>query len=176
MVDGYHCCRGLIHTEEGTFMSDENTGVPSLVATPLAERVPLAEYEACSVTGLFHRLGDKWSLLTLVLLGARPHRFNELHHRIEGISQRMLTRTLRSLESGGLVRRTVHPTVPPSVEYALTPPGQALLGPLSQVANWAVEHYADATTIPGTEGSPARGEKVSRNPSAPSPGLRTPST
>jgi DNA-binding HxlR family transcriptional regulator len=131
-------------------MSDGNT-VPVLVTTPLAERVPLSEYEACSVTGLFHRLGDKWVLLTLVLLGGRPHRFNELHHRIEGVSQRMLTRTLRSLESDGLVRRTVHPTVPPSVEYALTSSGQALLGPLSQVATWAVEHYARAATIPRPE-------------------------
>lgn len=127
-------------------MSGGNTAVPSLVATPLAERVPISEYEACPVTGLLHRLGDKWSLLTLVILGGRPHRFNELHHRIEGVSQRMLTRTLRALESDGLVRRTVHPTVPPSVEYALTPSGEALLGPLSQVANWAVEH--DATRRP----------------------------
>jgi len=136
-------------------MSGENTGVPSLVATPLAERVPIGEYEACPVTGLFHRLGDKWSLLTLVLLGARAHRFNELHHRIEGVSQRMLTRTLRALETDGLVRRTVHPTVPPSVEYALTPSGQALLGPLSQVANWAVEHHADATTAPSPQAGQA---------------------
>lgn len=128
-------------------MSGGNTGVPTLVATPLAERVPISEYEACPVTELFHRFGDKWTLLTLVLLGERPHRFNELHRRIEGVSQRMLTRTLRTLESDGLVRRTVHPTVPPSVEYALTPSGRALLGPLSEVANWAVEHHAAAPTL-----------------------------
>jgi DNA-binding HxlR family transcriptional regulator len=82
--------------------------------------VPISEYEACPVTGLLQRLGEKWSLLTLVLLGGPPHRFNELHHRIEGVSQQMLTRTLRALESDRLVRRTVHPTVPPSVEYALS--------------------------------------------------------
>jgi DNA-binding HxlR family transcriptional regulator len=128
-------------------MSGRNTAVPLLVETPLAKQVPSAEYAACPVTGLFHRLGDKWSLLTLVLLGERPHRFNDLHHRIEGVSQRMLTRTLRALESDGLVRRTVHPTVPPSVEYALTTPGQALLGPLSAVANWAVEHQTAATAL-----------------------------
>jgi DNA-binding HxlR family transcriptional regulator len=121
-------------------MSGGNTDVPLLVATPLAERVPVAEYDACPVTGLFHRLGDKWSLVTLVLLGERAHRFNELHHRIDGVSQRMLTRTLRALESDGLVRRTVFPTVPPSVEYALTSSGAALLTPLSQVAQWAVDH------------------------------------
>jgi DNA-binding HxlR family transcriptional regulator len=132
-------------------MSGGHTAVPSLVGTPMSEPVPISEYEACPVTGLFHRLGDKWSLLTLVLLGGRPHRFNELHRRIEGVSQRMLTRTLRALESDGLVCRTVYPTVPPSVEYALTSSGQALLGPLSQVANWAVanwavEHEADSRT------------------------------
>jgi len=125
-------------------MSGGNTDVPLLVATPLAERVPVAEYGGCPVTGLFHRLGDKWSLVTLVLLGQRPHRFNELHHRIEGVSQRMLTRTLRALESDGLVHRTVFPTVPPSVEYALTSSGAALLTPLSQVAQWAVDHRASA--------------------------------
>ena len=127
-------------------MSGRNTAVPLLVETPLAEQVPVAEYAACPVTGLFHRLGDKWSLLTVVLLGERPHRFNELHQRIEGVSQRMLTRTLRALESDGLVRRTVHPTVPPAVEYALTTSGQTVLGPISQVANWAVEHQATAPT------------------------------
>ena len=125
-------------------MSGGNTDVPLLVATPLAERVPVAEYDACPVTGLFHRLGDKWSLVTLVLLGERPHRFNELHHRIDGVSQRMLTRTLRALESDGIVRRTVFPTVPPSVEYALTPSGTALLTPLSQVAQWAVDQHRSA--------------------------------
>jgi DNA-binding HxlR family transcriptional regulator len=145
MVDRHHLCRDPIRAKEGTYMSGGNTDVPSLVATPLTARVPVAEYEACPVTGLFHRLGDKWSLLALVLLGAGPHRFNELHRRIEGVSQRMLTRTLRALESDGLVRRTVHPTVPPSVEYALTTSGRDLLGPLSQVANWAVDNGMDAT-------------------------------
>jgi len=127
-------------------MSDGNNRVPVLVSTPLATQVPSSEYEACPVTGLFHRLGDKWSLLILTLLAARPHRFNELHHRVEGVSQRMLTRTLRALESDGLVLRTVYPTVPPSVEYALAPSAHALLDPLSQVAGWAVEHYPHAAT------------------------------
>ncbi|TQS40111.1 winged helix-turn-helix transcriptional regulator [Cryptosporangium phraense] len=114
-------------------MSGRNTVVSSLPA-----RVPLAEYEACPVTEVFRRFGDKWTLVTLMLLSERTHRFNELQHRIEGISQRMLTRTLRALESDGLVQRTVHPTVPPSVEYSLTPPGRSLLGPLAEIAAWAV--------------------------------------
>ncbi|MFI5959151.1 winged helix-turn-helix transcriptional regulator [Cryptosporangium sp. NPDC051539] len=113
-------------------MSGRNTVVSSLPA-----RVPLADYEACPVTEVFRRFGDKWTLVTLMLLSQRTHRFNELQHRIEGISQRMLTRTLRGLESDGLVLRTVHPTVPPSVEYSLTLSGRDLLGPISAIATWA---------------------------------------
>jgi DNA-binding HxlR family transcriptional regulator len=128
------------HTEEGTYMSGTNIAVPSLVATPLPQHVPQSDYQACPVSDLFRRMGDKWTLLALVLLGQRPHRYNELQRRIEGISQRMLSRTLRALESDGLVQRTVFATVPPAVEYALTPAGQSLLGPLSEVANWAVQH------------------------------------
>jgi DNA-binding HxlR family transcriptional regulator len=68
---------------------------------------------------------------------------NELHRAIEGISQRMLTRTLRGLETDGLIHREVFPTVPPSVEYSLTSLGRTLLEPLSALANWAVEHEKD---------------------------------
>ncbi|WP_291416036.1 helix-turn-helix domain-containing protein [Actinophytocola sp.] len=105
--------------------------------------VPLAELAACPVGDVFRRLGDKWSMLLVILLGTRPHRYNDLHRSIEGISQRMLTRTLRALEADGLVRRTVFPTVPPSVEYSLTPLGRSLLAPLSALADWAVEHEQD---------------------------------
>ncbi|MEU5849846.1 winged helix-turn-helix transcriptional regulator [Saccharopolyspora shandongensis] len=89
---------------------------------------------------MLHRIGDKWSVLLLILLARAPHRYNELHRSIDGISQRMLTRTLRTLESDGLVSREVHATVPPSVEYALTSLGRSLLEPLSALANWAVQH------------------------------------
>ncbi|MET8046241.1 helix-turn-helix domain-containing protein [Streptosporangium sp. NPDC005286] len=92
-------------------------------------------------------MGDKWSMLLVVLLGRRPHRYNELHRAIEGISRRMLTRTLRSLETDGLVRREVHPTVPPSVEYSLTPLGRTLLQPLSALADWAVRHEAEINEV-----------------------------
>lgn len=81
----------------------------------------------------------------VVLLGGRPHRYNELHRAIEGISRRMLTRTLRGLESAALVRREVHPTIPPSVEYSLTPLGRTLLAPLSALAEWAVRHEPEMT-------------------------------
>ncbi|MEU3167308.1 helix-turn-helix domain-containing protein [Streptosporangium sp. NPDC006930] len=124
-------------------MSGTHTGVPSVLAHTLPRPVPIDELEACPVGDVFRRLGDKWSMLLLILLGGRPHRYNELHRAIEGISQRMLTRTLRTLETDGLVRREVYPTVPPSVEYSLTPLGRTLLEPLSALADWAVRHEAD---------------------------------
>jgi DNA-binding HxlR family transcriptional regulator len=116
-----------------------------MIAAPLPLPVPVAAgaYEACPVTDVMRRIGDKWTVLVLVLLGRQPYRFNELHRGIEGISQRMLTRTLRSLEQNGLVRRQVFPTVPPSVEYSLTGLGRSFLAPLSAVADWAVEHEAE---------------------------------
>jgi DNA-binding HxlR family transcriptional regulator len=119
-------------------MSATNTGVPSMLSTRLPTPVPAAEHEQCPVTDVLRRVGDKWTVLVVVLLGQRPFRFNELQRGIEGISQRMLTRTLRGLETDGLVLRTVHPTVPPSVEYRLTPLGESLLHPLSTLADWAV--------------------------------------
>ena len=113
------------------------------------------EYEQCPATEVLHRIGDKWTLLLLVLLGKRPYRFNELQRAIEGISQRMLTRTLRVLERDGIVRRTVFPTVPPSVEYSVTELGRSLLVPLSAVADWAVEHHAEIVEARQSARSPA---------------------
>src|SRR5690606_8912293 len=113
--------------EEGSCMSPTNTNVratdtrvPSVVGSQLPTPVPVAEYDRCPVTEIVRLIGDRWSLVTLTLLGRRPYRFNELHRSIEGISQRMLTRTLRGLEASGLVLRTVYATVPPSVDYRLT--------------------------------------------------------
>lgn len=126
-------------------MSDTHTGVPSVVSGPLPSPVPAAEYEQCPVTDVLRRIGDKWTVLVVVLLGRRPYRFNELHRGIQSISQRMLTRTLRALEEDGLVHREVFPTVPPAVEYRLTPLGESLLGPLSAVADWAVQHRDEIT-------------------------------
>ncbi|MHA4815579.1 winged helix-turn-helix transcriptional regulator [Streptomyces aculeolatus] len=121
-------------------MSGTHTDVPSVLAHELPRPVPADELAACPVGDVLRRVGDKWSMLLVILLGGRPHRYNELHRAVEGISQRMLTRTLRTLESDGLVRRQVHPTVPPSVEYSLTPLGRSLLEPVSALADWAVRH------------------------------------
>jgi DNA-binding HxlR family transcriptional regulator len=108
-------------------------------------RVPVAEYDACPVSGIVRRIGERWTLLVLSLLARRAYRYNELHRAIEGISQRMLTRTLRTLEDDGLVERTVFPTVPPSVEYALSGKGAALMEALAGLVGWAVEHGGPTT-------------------------------
>ena len=95
------------------------------------------------VRDVLTRVGDKWSILVVVLLGDGAKRFSELKRTVDGISQRMLTLTLRSLERDGLVARTVFPTVPPRVEYALTPVGETLLDAVTKIANWARDHRAD---------------------------------
>src|SRR5947209_2280308 len=87
------------------------------------------------------RVGDKWSLLIISILSDAPVRFNELRRRIDGISQRMLTRTLRELERDGLVTRTVTPTTPPSVEYALNDLGRSLLEPVKALVAWTMTNY-----------------------------------
>src|ERR1700722_6244703 len=94
--------------------------------------------ESCiAVREILDRVGDKWSVLLVVLLTDRPRRFSDLLRSIEGISQRMLTHTLKALERDGLVLRTVYPTIPPKVEYALTDLGRTLLGPITALAGWA---------------------------------------
>ncbi|MGE0059082.1 MAG: winged helix-turn-helix transcriptional regulator, partial [Dehalococcoidia bacterium] len=90
--------------------------------------------ECCSVREVLDRVGDKWSLLVISMLGDGTLRFTELKRAIEGISQRMLTLTLRQLERDGLVDRTVYPTVPPKVEYRLTEMGRTILVPVSALA------------------------------------------
>jgi DNA-binding HxlR family transcriptional regulator len=97
--------------------------------------------DACpAVREVLNRVGDKWSVLVVTLLGEGPKRFGELRRATEGISQRMLTLTLRGLERDGLVTRTVEATIPPKVEYELTDLGRTLLVPVHALAQWAVEH------------------------------------
>lgn len=97
--------------------------------------------DACpAVREVLNRVGDKWSVLVVGLLGDGPKRFSALRRAIEGVSQRMLTLTLRGLERDGLITRTVEPTIPPRVEYALTDLGRTLLVPVAALAQWAVDH------------------------------------
>jgi len=95
-----------------------------------------------AISDVLARIGDKWSVLVVTRLGQGPMRFNELRRAIGGISQRMLTLTLRGLERDGLVTRTVFATVPPRVDYALTPLGRDLLEPVSALGAWALRNEA----------------------------------
>lgn len=92
---------------------------------------------ACPTRQLLDRVGDKWSLLLLQLLGGGEARFGALRRRVDGISQKMLSQTLRSLERDGLVVRRVEPTKPVSVSYAITPLGRELLGAVQFMIDWA---------------------------------------
>lgn len=94
----------------------------------------------CGVSEILSRVGDKWSVQVVVALREHPRRFNELKRHINGISQQMLTRTLKSLERDGMVSRKVHDRTPPQVEYALTDLGRSLAEPVRQLAEWSVAH------------------------------------
>jgi DNA-binding HxlR family transcriptional regulator len=95
-----------------------------------------------AVSEVLARVGDKWTVLAVSVLGDGPKRFNELRRALGSISQRMLTLTLRGLERDGLVTRTVFPTIPPRVEYELTKLGHSLLDPVSRLGLWARQNRA----------------------------------
>jgi DNA-binding HxlR family transcriptional regulator len=97
---------------------------------------------ACPTRRVLDRVGDKWAVLILILLGRGTLRFNELRRRIESISQKMLSQTLKSLERDGLVSRTVYPTVPVTVEYALTDLGRTLAETVDGIRLWAETNIA----------------------------------
>lgn len=101
--------------------------------------------DACPVRDVLERVGDKWSVLLVVQLEPGPRRFSELLRGTDGVSQRMLTRTLRLLERDGMVSRHVVPTTPPQVSYALTALGRTLVAPLDALTTWAVEHRDDVS-------------------------------
>jgi DNA-binding HxlR family transcriptional regulator len=118
--------------EEGTSMSVTHTDV--------------GDTASCEIRDLLDRLADKWSLLVVELLGEGGRRFGELHRAIDGISQRMLTLTLRHLERDGLVVRTVHPVVPPRVDYDLSPLGRSLMTIIEPPVAWTREHRDEIAT------------------------------
>ena len=96
----------------------------------------------CPVRGVLDKISDKWSMLLVMNLATKPMRFNQLRREVPDISQKMLTQTLRELERDGLVARTVYPTKPPSVEYALTDLGTSLVVPFGYLIAWANENHA----------------------------------
>ncbi|WP_079046137.1 winged helix-turn-helix transcriptional regulator [Carbonactinospora thermoautotrophica] len=121
----------------------------------------------CPTRQVLDRIGDRWTVLVVGALRDGPLRYTELARRIEGVSQKMLTATLRALERDGLVRRTVHPVIPPHVEYELTDLGQTLLPPLDALEAWALEHISDVlaarkrydAATAGKASRPARGPR-----------------
>jgi DNA-binding HxlR family transcriptional regulator len=132
--------------KEGTFMSTDQPGKPPrTVLTATA-------YESCPVTGVLRRIGDTWSPAIIRLLGeADSHGFNDLDRSIEGISRRMLTRTLRALEEAGFVHRTSHGPPPARVEYSLTELGRSLREQLFVLGQWAIAHSAELPASPVEE-------------------------
>jgi DNA-binding HxlR family transcriptional regulator len=111
--------------------------------TGVTEGPHLPSEQCPKISQVLARIGEKWSVLIIIMLGERPRRFSELKRAIGGVSQRMLTLSLRGLERDGLVKRTVFPVVPPRVEYELTPLGQSLRAPVSALGEWAHSHLAE---------------------------------
>jgi DNA-binding HxlR family transcriptional regulator/SAM-dependent methyltransferase len=115
---------------------------PPEVATP-GRDVGTTEPSPCRAREILQRVGDKWSMYVIDLLGEGTKRFSELHRAIDGITSRMLTVTLRGLERDGIVTRTIHPVIPPRVEYELTPMGRTLLDTIGQLVAWADSHVSE---------------------------------
>ncbi|MBK4769877.1 MAG: helix-turn-helix transcriptional regulator [Pantoea sp. Morm] len=137
-------------------MSPSNTDFPGALPAP--------EAEGCQATReILNRVGDKWSLYIIASLARGRLRFNALKRSINGISQRMLTLTLKGMERDGLISRTVYPTIPPRVDYELTVLGRTLLEPVMALVNWANDnrsaieeahrHFDSAAKSGGTEGT-----------------------
>jgi DNA-binding HxlR family transcriptional regulator len=110
----------------------------------------------CNSSKVLARIADKWTALIIHVLSSGTKRHNELRRQIAGVSQKMLTQTLRSLENDGIVYRKVYPVVPPMVEYSLTPLGRSLIEPLEAICQWAEKH------LPELEAARARAQKAKR--------------
>jgi DNA-binding HxlR family transcriptional regulator len=126
-----------------------------VVTTP-AESVPYGSpYRAdCPTRRILDRIGDRWTVLIVGALSDGSARFSELRRRVEGVSQKMLTQTLRGLERDGLVHRTVHPEVPVRVEYTLTEAGRTLREPLRALEEWSITHLNHVTASQQTYDHP----------------------
>lgn len=110
---------------------------------PTPPQQPGTSADCRPISQMLGRIGDKWTIMTITMLLSGPKRFNELRRQIGGISQQMLTRTLRALEQDGLVSRKVYPTIPPQVEYRLTTLGMSLAEPLTQLTGWVLQNIAE---------------------------------
>src|ERR1700748_330842 len=122
------------------FLHPSTSVKPEHIKVPVLPPQPHLDSDCRAVASVLARVGDKWSVLVIMLLGQGPRRFNELKRMIGGISQRMLTLTLRGLERDGLITRTVFPTIPPRVDYELTDLGRGLAKPVLALGQWVFEH------------------------------------
>ena len=117
---------------------------PEHIRVPALPPLPTADHSDCrAVASVLARVGDKWSVFVIMMLTDGPRRFNELKRTIAGISQRMLTLTLRGLERDGLLTRTLFPTIPPRVDYELTKMGRSLRAAVEPLGSWARGHVGD---------------------------------
>ena len=116
------------------------------MTAPAVEKLDHTSPSCQAVNSVLARVGNKWSVLIIMLLGDGKLRFNEIKRMVGGISQRMLTLTLRGLERDGLVKRTIFPTIPPRVDYELTELGRSLRCAVVPLGTWAHEHVADIHT------------------------------
>jgi DNA-binding HxlR family transcriptional regulator len=110
----------------------------------------------CDSRKVLDRIADKWTTLIIHVLSSGTKRHGELQRQISGVSQKMLTQTLRSLENDGIVNRKIYPVVPPMVEYSLTPLGRSLIEPLEAICRWAEEH------LPELEAARERAQRAKR--------------
>jgi DNA-binding HxlR family transcriptional regulator len=131
-------CAAEAESEAGVPCVAEAAGEVGTAATAAG-----AHPMTCRAREVLQRVGDKWSVLAIDLLGQGTMRFTELHRAIDGITARMLTVTLRGLERDGIVTRTIHPVIPPRVEYALTPMGRTLLDTIGQLVSWTDSHLPE---------------------------------
>ena len=116
---------------------------PEHIKVPVLPPSAHLDSDCRGVASILARVGDKWSVFVIMLLGDGPRRFNEIKRIVGGISQRMLTLTLRGLERDGLVTRTVFPTIPPRVDYELTDLGRGLWQPVEALGKWAFDHRTE---------------------------------
>jgi len=121
-------------------LADESCLAAASADDPCLAVASPGQPSSCRAREVLARVGDKWSVSVIDLLGQDTKRFTELHRSIDGITARMLTVTLRGLERDGIVTRTIHPVIPPRVEYALTPMGLTLLATIGQLVAWADGH------------------------------------
>jgi DNA-binding HxlR family transcriptional regulator len=123
--------------------AQDTLAMPGAFSRPGAAAAPEPATAKCRLREILGRVGDKWSLFVIFRLGDGPRRFTALMRAVDGVSQRMLTVTLRGLERDGIVSRTMYPVMPPRVDYALTPLGYTLLDAVGALMAWADEHLAE---------------------------------